>query len=145
MEPDDQELIKKILDHYKWQSAYDDTIDVQTMSGQSYKVVTTPSGYRHVDLSSVSTRDLLNECYRRRAIEKFYYATNIDSYMLQEHPESAEYAKKELVSGIVDTMYRDNKFAPNALMITEQQSYSSRYTEFRGELYICKHPTKVKK
>lgn len=144
MEPDDQELIKKILDHYKWQD-YDNTIDVQAMSAQSYKVVTSPSAYRHMDLSSVSTRDLLNECYRRRAIEKFDFKVEADSLMLKDHPATLKHVMKNLVDGLFETIISDEKFSADAIHIKEELITTHFTKVFRGELYVCKHPTKVKR
>lgn len=145
MEPEDQELIRNIMNHYKWNS-YDDTIDVQSMSsGQSYKVMTTQSGYRHMDLSSVSTRDLLNECYRRRAIEKFSYKVDADMYFLRQEPQARDHMIKELVRGMWGCMLRDEKFSRDAIDIKEQVNNPQIRTEFTGEIYICKHPTKVRK
>lgn len=145
MEPEDKELIRHIMNHYKWNS-YDDQIDVQSMSGeQSYNVMTTTSGYRHMDLSSVSTRDLLNECYRRRAIERFTYKSSVDMYFLKQEPQARDHMIKELVRGMWDCMLRDEKFSRDAIDIKEQVNNAQCRTEFTGEIYICKHPTKVRK
>lgn len=145
MEPEDKELIRHIMNRYKWNS-YDDQIDVQSMSGgQSYKVMTTASGYRHMDLSSVSTRDLLNECYRRRAIERFTYKSSADMYFLKQEPQARDHMIKELVRGMWDCMLRDEKFSRDAIDIKEQVNNPLMQTEFTGEIYICKHPTKVRK
>jgi hypothetical protein len=111
----------------------------------AYKIVTTPSGYRHMDLSSVSTRDLLNECYRRRAIEKFTYDVSIDQYFLRQEPEAREYTMKDLKRGMWEVMLKNEKFVADAIQIIERQNNLQIRTEFQGEVYICKHPTKVRK
>jgi hypothetical protein len=138
------ENVMEPMNHYKWNS-YDDTIDVQSMSGQSYKVMTAQSGYRHMDLSSVSTRDLLNECYRRRAIERFTYKSSADMYFLKQEPKAREHVVEELIRGMWDCMLRNEKFANDAIHVKEEPNNPQIRTEFTGEIYICKHPTKVRK
>lgn len=139
MEPEDQ----------KWNHLYNEEIDIQTVSGKSYKVVTSgPAAYRHIDLSSVSTRDLLNECYRRRAIEKFDFKLDFDTYMMQERPDTPDtyrYVMKNLYEGLWDAVIADEKFSKDAIEVKQEHITSHMRTVFRGEIYVCKHPTKVRK
>ena len=137
----------------KWNHLYNEEIDIQTVSGKSYKVVTSgPTAYRHVDLSSVSTRDLLNECYRRRAIEKFdfkvdfdTYMIDFDTYMMQERPDTYRYVMKNVYEGLWDAVIADEKFSKDAIEVKQERITSHMRTVFRGEVYVCKHPTKVRK
>ena len=138
MEPEDREWIEKVLNNYKW--------DHGTVEEQSYKIVTSgAAAYRHMDLSSVSTRDLLNECYRRRAIEKFTGSVSVDSYMLREHPDTKEYAIRDLSRNVWDAMTSNIKFYTDALVVKENVCLSHMRNDFEAELYVCKHPTKVRK
>lgn len=112
------------------------------------------SGVRHnvavglddkVDLSSIPTRDLLNECYRRRAIERFTYKSSADMYFLKQEPKAREHVVEELIRGMWDCMLRNEKFANDAIHVKEEPNNPQIRTEFTGEIYICKHPTKVRK
>lgn len=112
------------------------------------------SGVRHnvavglddkVDLSSIPTRDLLNECYRRRAIERFTYKSSADMYFLKQEPKAREHMVEELIRGMWDCMLRNEKFANDAIHVKEEPNNPQIRTEFTGEIYICKHPTKVRK
>ena len=146
MEPENQEWINKVVNHYSWDRPHDEEIDIQTLGGKSYKVVTSgPAAYRHHDLSSVSTRDLLNECYRRCAIEKFTVSRSVDSYMLQEHPNSMDYVMGDISRAVLDQVMSDKKFYEDALVVKQTRMQSVMSTDFEAEIYICKHPTKVKR
>ena len=142
MEPDD---LQKLYQTY-----------VSATADDYYKVVSWSdnNGARHnvavgrdgkVDLSSIPTRDLLNECYRRRAIEKFSGSISIDSYMLNAHPEAKEYALRDLSRELWDSVVTNSKFYGDAMSIKESNVTSYMRTDFTGEIYICKHPTKVRK
>lgn len=142
MEPDD---IQKLYQTY-----------VSATADDYYKVVSWSdnSGVRHnvavgrdgkVDLSSIPTRDLLNECYRRRAIERFTYKSSADMYFLKQEPKAREHIVEALVRGMWDCMLRNEKFANDAIRVEEEQNHPQIRTEFTGEIYICKHPTKVRK
>ena len=97
------------------------------------------------DLSRISTRELLNECYRRRAIEKFDYNVNIDRFTLEHEPEIKKYAIQDLNRGIWDTVVNRNKFYADAMNISETFDHYRQMKIFAGEIYVCKHPLKVKK
>lgn len=101
--------------------------------------------YKPHDLSRISTRDLLNECYRRRAIEKFDYNVNADLYFLKQEPEARAYVIQDLMRGMWSTMLKNEKFSTDAINIKEKVNDLQLRTEFFGEVYICKHPTKVRK
>ena len=142
MEPDE---IQKIYQTY-----------VTTTPNDFYKVVSwsDDSGVRHssyilpngqLDLSTVSTRDLLNECYRRRAIEKFTVSQSVDSYMLQQHPDSMDYVMRNMAKGVWDQVLANKKFYEDALIVKQTRMQSVMSTDFEAEIYICKHPTKVKR
>jgi len=144
MEPETEQdwIRKQVLSNPR----HHDEIDIQTVSGKSYKVVTSgPTAYRHMDLSSVSTRDLLNECYRRRAIEKFDFKLDVDSYMIKERPDAHRYVMKNLYEGLWDAVIADEKFSKDAIEVKQEHITSHMRTVFRGEIYVCKHPTKVRK
>ena len=136
MEPDEEVIFQKSLQTYMNHVINDPN---------AYKIVHTPSSYRHMDLSSVSTRDLLNECYRRRAIERFTYSAGVDSEMLRIHPDMRDRVMQKLVEGIAYEMQKNTKFFSHALDVKERHDSSYMRSEFRGEMYICKHPTKVQK
>ncbi len=128
---------------------------ITTTQDDFYKVVSWSdnSGVRHnsyirpngqLDLSSVSTRDLLNECYRRRAIEKFTVSRSVDSYMLQQYPDSIDYVMRNISRDVWDQIVANKKFYEDALIVNQTQIQSVMSTDFEAEIYICKHPTKVK-
>jgi hypothetical protein len=129
---------------------------VTTTPDNFYKIVSWSdnTGVRHnsyirpdgkLDLSSVSTRDLLNECYRRRAIEKFAVSRSVDSYMLQQHPDSMDYVMRNIARDVWDQVVANKKFYEDALIVKQTRMQSVMSTDFEAEIYICKHPTKVKR
>ena len=144
MEPEDQYVIQDIIqkvmtyNNYTLDPSYDALIKTVVHQNRDGSMT------KQVDLSQVSTRDLLNECYRRRAIEKFTYDVSVDRYFLKQEPEAREYTTKELKRGMWEVMLKNDKFVADAIQITERQDVHHR-TEFKGEVYICKHPTKVRK
>lgn len=151
MEPEDRELIEKIMNQYKWPREYsvvdarECITDIETTTGQSYKVMTSgATSYRHMDLSSVSTRDLLNECYRRRAIEKFSYTTSVDIDFLQMHLSPYEYVLKDAGRNLWGQVMK-NKFFDDAMAVNEERDNMNRRHNFACEVYVCKHPSMVKK
>lgn len=95
-------------------------------------------------LKQLSTRDLLNECYRRRAIEKFSLVYEADNYMLQD-PAAMDRVKafhmKEVAASLANHKYFTDRAvrvinsAPNMLQMT---------TSFVAEVYVCSHPSVVK-
>lgn len=144
MEPEDKYLMQEILqkmtyNNYTLDPAYDALINTIAHQNRDGSIT------KQVDLSSVNTRDLLNECYRRRAIEKFTYDVSIDQYFLKQEPGAREYTFQDLKRGMWNVMLKDEKFIADAIQITERQNNKQIRTEFQGEIYICKHPTKVKK
>ena len=142
MEPEDlQKLYQTYVtatadDYYKVVSWSDNT-------GARHNVAVGRDG--RVDLASIPTRDLLNECYRRRAIEKFSGSISIDSYMLNDHPEVMGYALSDLSRQVWDDFTNNTKFYTDAMAIKENSVTSYMRTDFTGEIYICKHPTKVRR
>lgn len=151
MEPEDRELIEKIMNQYKWPREYsvvdarECITDIETTTGQSYKVMTSgATSYRHMDLSSVSTRDLLNECYRRRAIEKFSYTTSVDIDFLQMHQSPYEYVLKDAGRNLWGQVMK-TKFFDDAMVVNEERDNMNRRYNLACEVYVCKHPSKVKK
>lgn len=144
MEPEDTYLIQEIFQKmmtkdYSFAPEYDDLIKTVVHKNRDGSI------HKGVDLSGVSTRDLLNECYRRRAIEKFSYKVDADMYFLRQEPQARDHMIKELVRGMWSCMLRDEKFSRDAIDIKEQVNNPQIRTEFTGEIYICKHPTKVRK
>ncbi len=130
---------------------------ITTTQDDFYKVVSWSdnSGVRHntyvrpdgkLDLSSVSTRDLLNECYRRRAIEKFSVSRSVDSYMFQQYPDIMNYVMRDISKDVLDQVVANKKFYEDALVVNQTRTrYPGQSTDFEAEIYICKHPTKVKR
>lgn len=108
-------------------------------------VSTSYTRFKPHDLSNISTRDLLNECYRRRAIEKFSGSISIDSYMLNDNPEAMGYVMRDLSRGVWDAVTSNSKFYEDAMSIKQSNVTSYMRTDFTGEIYICKHPTKVRR
>lgn len=144
MEPDDNKWIQSIMDNnyhgsYTFAQEYADVIKTVVQKNRD------GSMHKHIDLSSVSTRDLLNECYRRRAIEKFDYSQIIDTDYATMYPDAREHAIKEVLRGVVQSVLHNKKFADDAITLDEKVDRSNRQHIFTGEVYICKHPTKVKK
>lgn len=144
MEPEDTYLIQEIIQKmvtkdYSLAPEYDDLIKTVVHKNRD------GSMYKSVDLSGVSTRDLLNECYRRRAIERFTYKSSADMYFLKQEPKARDHVVEALVRGMWDCMLRNEKFANDAIHIQEEPNNPQIRTEFTSEVYICKHPTKVRK
>jgi hypothetical protein len=97
------------------------------------------------DLSVFSTQELLNECYRRRAIEKFTTSLSVDSYMMQQHPDMIDYAMRDLSRDVWDKVMSNKKFIDDAFVVNQTRMHSVMSTDFEAEIYVCKHPTKVKR
>ena len=122
--------------------------EIQKLYQTTYITSTSSGGYtfRDVyDLSHVSTRDLLNECYRRRAIEKFSFTDSIDQDYLMMNPDAKEYITHDAMRCLWKSIYKDQKFLQDALMIREKSDIAYRRVNITGEIYVCKHPTKVRK
>ncbi len=118
-----------------------DEINKFYQSIQTYDVLRTQQ-----DLSRVSTRELLNECYRRRAIEKFSYSTQVQLDLdLRYEVEIRERALRELGRGLWEGVMENRKFYPDAMIVSERVDSYRHTSIFTGEVYVCKHPTKVKK
>ena len=144
MKPEDtyvmQEIMQKMLTKdYTFTPEYDDLIKtvVHKMHDGSMN--------QSIDLSHVSTRNLLNECYRRRAIEKFTYRVDADMYFLKQEPKARDHLIRELIQAMWGCMLKNEKFSRDAIDITEQVNNSQIRTEFTGEVYICKHPNSLKR
>ena len=122
--------------------------EIQKLYQTTYITSTSSGGYtlRDVyDLSHVSTRDLLNECYRRRAIEKFSFIDNIDKDYMMHNPDAKEYITHDLMKCLWTSICDDQKFLQDALTIKEETDLAYRTIKLTGEIYVCKHPTKVRK
>lgn len=145
MEPDEIQKIQKIYQTYATRTPDDfyKVVSWSDNSGVRHNSYIRPDG--QLDLSSVSTRDLLNECYRRRAIEKFTVSRSIDSYMLQQDPDSIDYVMRNIARDVWDQVMSNKKFCEDALIVKQTQMQSVMSTDFEAEIYICKHPTKVKR
>lgn len=145
MEPEDLKWIQTVMDQtyhgksYTFAQEYQDLIKTVVKQNRDGTIS------KHVDLSDVSTRDLLNECYRRRAIEKFTCTVTADMYFLKQEPQARDYLIKDLTRGMWESMLKNEKFSQDAISIKEEQNNPQIQTEFYGEVYICKHPTKVRK
>ena len=147
MEPEEKyEILEKFIKSRAWQ--YDDEI----LDAFAHKVAT-PSDKKemlhpnspNVNLAYVSTRELLNECYRRRAIEKFDWSVHVDKDMLEHEPAIRDYALRDLGQGLWNKFEKTEKFYNEAMSIREHLDHYSHKKIFNGEIYICKHPSKVKK
>jgi hypothetical protein len=145
MEPEDLKWIQSVMDRNYHGSSYSFAQEYQDLIKTVVKQNRDGTISKHVDLSDVSTRDLLNECYRRRAIEKFDYKIEADSYMLEEHPDMREHVLRDLSRGLWEAMVNNRKFSDDAIDVKEERIRSYMRNIFRGEIYICKHPTKVRK
>ena len=139
MEPDDQKLIQAIMNHYKWPTSYEDGL-LQTPSLRKNN--------GEIDLSVVSTRDLLNECYRRRAIEKFTATSSVDTEVFDSNKNDdgfMRHIERDITHLLIDSMQQNRKFYTDAVVVNETKNHSFMRYEFGAELFICKHPTKVRK
>lgn len=151
-------LLDQVLQYFLMENVMepDETIQklYQMYEKDEYKIVSWSDNYgaRHnayvkpngqLDLSGVGTRDLLNECYRRRAIEKFTTSVSVDSYMLQQHPDMLDYAMRNLSRDVWDNVVSNKKFLDDAFVVNQTRMQSVMSTDFEGEIYVCKHPTKV--
>lgn len=97
------------------------------------------------DLSVFSTQELLNECYRRRAIEKFDASIAVDKYFLDSEPASRAHLKQDLITSLISSMLKNGKFTEQAIAVKESEDFAHMRKIFESEIYICKHPTQVKK
>jgi hypothetical protein len=138
MEPEDRELIQQIMNHYKWPGSYDYDVDEYMIKTPSRK------SNGEIDLSAVSTRELLNECYRRRAIECFKYTTSVDKTVYEQDAQVKPYIENDILKGLTYALGDNHKFKGDAIVVKESRDASMWRYEFAAELYICKHPTKVK-
>ncbi len=97
------------------------------------------------DLSRVSTRDLLNECYRRRAIEKFSIDKRADEYMAQNDASYAQYVMEQIRRDIWYSVMDNKKFLSEAVPIKHDHDMINRMHIYTSEVYVCKHPTSLRK
>jgi GTPase len=65
--------------------------------------------------------------------------------MLQEHPNSMDYVMGDISRAVLDQVMSDKKFYEDALVVKQTRMQSVMSTDFEAEIYICKHPTKVKR
>jgi len=146
MEPEEKyEILEKFIKSRAWQ--YDDEI----LDAFAHKVAT-PSDKKemlhpnspNVNLAYISTRELLNECYRRRAIEKFVTSIEapIEAFEDQEHNS---YLMRHIDEKLWYNVVNSNKFYSEALLHSKSALSSGFTRTLTGEIYICKHPSKVKK
>lgn len=133
----------------------DDYVVVPTMNGKSYVIPTGHSAATSTwqitkkepvtavtDLAKVSTRDLMNEIYRRRAIEKFDYSVEIPdiAYTQNTADQRKLYAVKELLSSLTAQKFVTEK----ALAYRSWRDNTRDTTIYSYEIYLCKHPIHVK-
>lgn len=97
------------------------------------------------DLSSVSTRDLLNECYRRRAIEKFSCARHADDYMATHDGSYVKYLMEQIKRDVWDSVLDNKKFLSDAVVVKHQPDFVNNMQVYTSEVYVCKHPTSLRK
>lgn len=138
MEPEDTFTVKLPRTSGYWISNSIDGGDLGYVSASTINV-------SKPDLSTINTRDLLNECYRRRAIEKFTTSLSLDSYMMQQHPDMIDYAMRDLSRDVWDKVMSNKKFTDDAFVVNQTLMHHGMSTDFEAEIYVCKHPTKVKK
>ncbi len=135
MEPEDTFTVKLPLTQGYWISNSGDLGYVSQSTITANKL----------DLSTISTRDLLNECYRRRAIEKFDASIAVDKYFLDSEPASRAHLKQDLITSLISSMLKNGKFTEQAIAVKESEDFAYMRKIFESEIYICKHPTQVKK
>lgn len=133
MEPEDTYVIRRPI-----QTWISNSIDAGYASASTI-VASKP------DLSTINTRDLLNECYRRRAIEKFDASIAVDKYFLDSEPASRAHLKQDLITSLISSMLKNGKFTEQAIAVKEREDFAYMRKIFESEIYICKHPTQVKK
>ena len=131
MEPDDYETVQRVLG-----------------SNQTYTYSTAASSVKSKDLSQFSTRELLNEAYRRGAIRPFSQRFRVAPYMFKDEAESSEYMKhvhqtvvRDLLIGNADTFQKYGAID----MTTKDFTVTHQESVIEAEIYICKHPKIIKK
>jgi len=65
--------------------------------------------------------------------------------MLQQYPDSIDYVMRNISRDVWDQIVANKKFYEDALVVKQTQIQSVMSTDFEAEMYICKHPTKVKR
>jgi hypothetical protein len=65
--------------------------------------------------------------------------------MLREDPDTMDYAMRDISRDVWDHVMSNKKFCEDALVVKQTQMQSVMSTDFEAEIYICKHPTKVKR
>jgi len=65
--------------------------------------------------------------------------------MLQQYPDSIDYVMRNIARDVWDQIVANKKFYEDAFVVKQTQIQSVMSTDFEAEMYICKHPTKVKR
>jgi len=65
--------------------------------------------------------------------------------MLQQYPDSMDYVMRNIARDVWDQIVANKRFYEDALIVNQTQIQSVMSTDFEAEIYICKHPTKVKR
>ena len=101
---------------------------------------------RNPDLRDVSTRDLLNEAFKRGAIKQMNVKRMVASEMAKDS-DYVEYLQKSIrqdaLAGAVDELEKYGIFN-----VGKKENVSSRPwedVEYSVDYFICKHPLTLKK
>lgn len=100
------------------------------------------------DLRDVSTSDLLNEAFKRGAIEQFSYKSRVAKFQLEENlADFLEYFTKKFrhdaLAASVDSIEKLGAF--NIGRKDGQGSPGLEEVEFTIDYFVCKHPLTLKK
>lgn len=125
-----------------------DIVKYVTAAMNEYTYQTPSTSVKSKDLSQFSTRELLNEAYRRGAIRPFAQRFRVANHLARDDADSAEYMKHVHQSVIRDLLIGNvDKFEKYGAIDMKMQNFQHTMEDsfVEAEIYICKHPKIIKK
>lgn len=94
------------------------------------------------DLSGCSTRDLLNECFRRGAIKQMGYKIDIPQLHLQDKEYVDHFQQLFLRNAVIDQIDKLSEYG--VFNIGQVDDKINETVRFSCDYFICKHPLAIK-
>lgn len=94
------------------------------------------------DLSGCSTRDLLNECFRRGAIKQMEYKVHIPQLHLHDKEYVEHFRQCFLRNAFIDQI--DKLSGYGVFNIGQVDDKINETVRFSCDYFICKHPLTIK-
>lgn len=126
------------MESYEIDEVITKLIDIDT--NMKRDIVTSTSS--NPDLTTISTRDLLNEAFRRGAIEQMNFRLSVPDYMMDDNEYVEHMNRKILVSSLTDAC--DELKNAGVFNIGKRPDYDNASVEMSVDYFICVHPLTLK-